>query len=87
MNEQSNRSPFPRLDVLDAILGPVIDQDFIRFVLDRPERAVSLIALGAAICGATRPRQWDDLYNALEQRGRDLIEDYVDAKLNREEIT
>lgn len=78
-----HRSDFPRLDILDSIFIEYLEPDFLDFALKHPD-VDAFIALGAIACGATKPAGYDDpgdVYNDLERRGHDLIEDYIDAKM------
>lgn len=81
--KRRHRTDFPRLDILDSIFIERLDFDFLAFTLAH-DNADALIALGAIECGATKPAGWHDpgdVYNDLERRGNDLINDYIDMKI------
>jgi len=75
-----------RLDVLDSILSPRIESQFLSNELvdfiNLDYRKFCLITLGAIACGVTPPKHWDDyLHQFNEEQGRELIEDFIDHVL------
>lgn len=84
MNRDESRSAFPRLDILDSILEPCVDPEFIRFVDRNPEMSIALVVIGAAECGVTKPKNWADMRTILERAAREYIERYINERLSGE---
>jgi len=84
MNQKTTRTHFPRLDVLDSILEPCVDPDFLKFVEENPEAMIAFVVLGAVECGVTKPRQWENMYCLLERAGSEYIERYIDLKMEEQ---
>ena len=84
MKDVRNKSNFPRLDILDAILDPVIDPDFLKFVENNQQAFIAFVVLGAVECGLTKPGIWEHMYTMLERTGSEAIERYIDMKMEEQ---
>jgi hypothetical protein len=83
MKETDDASRFERLDILDGLLNPHIDDEFIDFIKTH-DFGYTVIALGAIECGVTRPQNYDDVYCALVDRGNEIIDEFIDLKLKQQ---
>lgn len=79
------RSAYPRLDALDSITIPEVSTDFLMFVRDDPSAFFAFVVLGMFECGATRPPNYADMRDALERKGREAIETYVNHLMRKQE--